>query len=296
MSEKPLVSVVIPAFNRAGAIGACLRSVQVQTYQDWEVIVVDDGSIDGTLGVVAQLAREDSRIRFVRQERNRGAQAARNVGIRAARGEWIAFLDSDDQFLPYSLEARLEVAAREKVSVVHSACDVIEVDGSMKPYGTPPMAGQIYRTLLHRDGVMFQGLLTSKRALEKIDYLDERIVAYQEWDTAIRLAKYYPFGFESKSTFIYDCQNSDTISKDFLRSGRGYEQVFHKHYWAILRYAGPRTLARHYQIAADWYRWGGDRGAVRRCTMMALLWSSLDSRTALKKLRGLRFHNQHQSN
>ncbi len=291
-----LVSVVVPAFNRAAAIGGCLRSVQGQTHQNWEAIVVDDGSMDGTPEVVVQLARKDGRIRLIRQDRNRGAQAARNVGIRAARGEWIAFLDSDDQFLPYSLESRLEVAGRDRVSVVHSACNVIKVDGSVKPYGTPSIAGQIYRTLLQGEGPMFQGLLVSKRAIEEIDYLDERIVAFQEWDTAIRLAKYYPFGFEAKPTFIYDCRHPDTISKDFLRSGKGYEQVFHKHYWSILRYVGPRALARHYRLAGRWYQLGGNHQAVRRCTAMALLWSSLDPRTALEKLRGRRFHNQHQSN
>ncbi len=296
MPVMPLVSVVVPAFNRAATIGDCLRSVQGQTYENWEAIVVDDGSVDETPEVVARLAGEDSRIRLIRQDRNHGAQAARNLGIRAAQAEWIAFLDSDDQFLAPSLERRLEVAMRERVSVVHSACNVIEVDGSMKLYEVPPLAGQIYRTLLHAEGPLFQGLLVSKRALEKIDYLDERIVAFQEWDTAIRLAKYYLFAFEAKPTFIYDCRNFDTISKDFLRSGRGYEQVFHKHYWPILRYAGPRALARHYRLAGRWYQLGGNRQAVRRCTAMALLWSSLDPRTALEKLRGRRFHNQHQSN
>ncbi len=296
MQNESLVSVVVPAFNRAAAIGECLRSVQGQTHQNWEAIVVDDGSMDRTPEVVAELAREDSRIRLIRQDRNRGAQAARNVGMRAARGEWIAFLDSDDQFLPYSLESRLEVAVRDRVSVVHSACNVIEVDGTMKPYGTPSIAGQIYRSLLQGEVPVFPGLFVSKHALVKIDYLDERIVAFQEWDTAIRLAKYYPFGFEAKPTFIYDCRHPDTISKDLLRNGRGYEQVFHKHYWAILRYAGPRALARHYRLAARWYEMGGDQQAVRRCTFKALLWSSLDPRTVLEKLPGLRHANKPHAN
>ncbi len=285
MQEKPLVSVVVPAFNRAAAIGDCLRSVQVQTYQNWEVIVVDDGSVDGTAEVVTQLGAKDSRIRLLRQDHNRGAQAARNAGIRAARGEWIAFLDSDDLFLPCSLERRLEVAIRERVSVVHSACNIVEADGRMKPYGIPSMAGQAYRTLLQREGPVFPGLFVSKRALETIDYLDERIVAFQEWDTAIRLAKYYSFGFEAKPTFIYDRRNSsNAMSRDMLRGGRGYEQVFHKHYLEILRHAGPRALARHYRLAARWYKAGGDQRAARRCNLTALLWTALDPKAALERL------------
>ncbi len=287
MDKKPFVSVVVPAYNRAATIDNCLRSVQAQTHQDWEAIVVDDGSRDGTPEVVAQLAREDSRIRLIRRDRNRGAQAARNVGIRSAQGNWIAFLDSDDQFLPHSLEARLEVAKKEKALIVHSESNVIEADGSMRPYNVPPMAGWIYQRLLEGEGPMFPGLLVSRDALRRINYLDERIVAFQEWDTAIRLAKYYPFGFEGRPTFIWDCRTPDTISKDLLRSGRGYEQVFHKHYVAILRWVGPRALARHYRIAADWYRRGGDHRSVRRCHFMALVWSPPDIRTASRKLRQL---------
>ena len=287
MGKQPLVSVVIPAYNRANTVADCLRSVQAQTYESLEAIVVDDGSIDATHQVVAILAREDARIRLIRQDHNRGAQAARNMGIRAAQGEWIAFLDSDDRFLPHSLEVRLEVAKRENVSVVHSECYVIREDGIMKPHGVSPMDGWIYQRLLEEEGPVFPGLLVSKDSLRRINYLDERIVAFQEWDTAIRLAKHYPFGFEAKPTFNYDCRNSDTISKNMLRNGKGYEQVFHKHYLAILRYAGRHALARHYRLAADWYQAGGDEQAVRRCHMMASIWSSEDLRTAFQTVRHL---------
>jgi len=282
-----MVSVVVPAFNRAAAIVDCVRSIQGQTYQNWEAIVVDDGSTDGTPGAIAQLAREDPRIRLIRLDSNRGAQAARNVGIRAAQSEWIAFLDSDDQFLPHSLEARLNMTTKERVSVVHSGCYVVQEDGAMKPYRVDPMDGRIYQKLLGAEGPMFQGLLVSKDSLKRINYLDERIVAFQEWDTAIRLAKHFPFGFEPKPTFIYDCRNSDTISKNMVRGGKGYEQVLHKHYLAMMRYAGPRVLARHYRIAASWYQAGGDQRAVRRCNFMALVWASFDPETFLTKSRTL---------
>ncbi|HLJ59991.1 MAG TPA: glycosyltransferase family 2 protein [bacterium] len=102
--KTALVSVVIPAFHRVPTIGAAWRSVQAQTHRDWEAIAVDDGSTDGTAEVVMRLAHEDDRIKRIRHDRNCGAQAARNAGIRSACGEWIAFLDSDDQWLPQSLD------------------------------------------------------------------------------------------------------------------------------------------------------------------------------------------------
>ncbi len=101
-----LVSVIIPAFNAATNIRRALNSVRVQTYQTFEVIVVDDGSADGTSDIVEEFVRADSRFRLVRQE-NRGVGDARNVGIRSARGKYIAPLDADDFGIRRSLRSRL---------------------------------------------------------------------------------------------------------------------------------------------------------------------------------------------
>ena len=96
----PKVSVILPTFNRADTILRAIESARAQSLQDWELIVVDDGSTDGTADILDGL---DSRLVLIRQE-NRGFTVARNTGIRAARGEYIAFLDSDDEFLPHHLE------------------------------------------------------------------------------------------------------------------------------------------------------------------------------------------------
>ena len=101
MSDAPLVSVVIPTHNRAHLLGRALWSVQRQTMPDFEIIVVDDGSDDHPASVVAAL--EDPRIRVVTLTARAGCPAARNRGIEAARGEFIAFLDSDDEWLPTKL-------------------------------------------------------------------------------------------------------------------------------------------------------------------------------------------------
>jgi glycosyltransferase involved in cell wall biosynthesis len=96
----PKVSVILPTFNRADTIMRAIRSAQAQTFQDWELIIVDDGSTDDTAGLIGGA---DPRVRLIRQE-NRGFTEARNAGIGAARGDYIAFLDSDDEFLPHHLE------------------------------------------------------------------------------------------------------------------------------------------------------------------------------------------------
>ena len=110
MSEGPVVSVVVPAFNRASVITNAIQSVLGQSFRELEVIVVDDGSRDTTAETVLSIAQSDPRVRLNRHHSNRGAQAARNTGIRAAVGEWIAFLDSDDTWLTSSLELRMAAA------------------------------------------------------------------------------------------------------------------------------------------------------------------------------------------
>jgi len=102
---SPLVSVVIPLFNKERYVGEALQSVLSQTVQNLEVVVVDDGSTDNSAERVAAL--KDERIRLIRQV-NAGAAAARNAGIMAARGEWIAFLDADDRWLPHNLECHFK--------------------------------------------------------------------------------------------------------------------------------------------------------------------------------------------
>ncbi|HPO73662.1 MAG TPA: glycosyltransferase family 2 protein [Armatimonadota bacterium] len=113
----PHFSVVIPAYNRARFLPECLDSVLAQTFTDWECIVVDDGSTDGTRELVADYIRRDSRFRYHWQE-NAGASAARNAGIERATSEWIAFLDSDDYYWPEGLSTLRLVATLTGASIV----------------------------------------------------------------------------------------------------------------------------------------------------------------------------------
>jgi glycosyltransferase involved in cell wall biosynthesis len=103
----PRVSVIIPAYNAEAFIGETLASVQGQTFTDWEVVVVDDGSGDRTANIVLQLQSTDPRIRLIHQT-NQGVSAARNLGIAQSQGDILAFLDADDQWLPSKLSAHLQ--------------------------------------------------------------------------------------------------------------------------------------------------------------------------------------------
>jgi glycosyltransferase involved in cell wall biosynthesis len=271
-TANPLVSVIIPAFNRERVIGRAIKSVLAQSFQDFEIIVVDDGSRDETVQTAIKLACSEPRIRIFRYETNQGAQAARNAGARAAQGKWLSFLDSDDEWLPRSLELRLRIAAIENVEVIHSDCYILRKDVPRELFNVPALRGQVYLELLDHPGPMFQGMLMTANAFSQIGGLDETIVAFQEWDTAIRLSKWFRFGFVNAPTFTYNCQGADTISKDERRAAQGYEQVFKKHLLPIMFKLGPRVISGHYRVIALHYSLAGEAKQARMCRLSAFLW------------------------
>ena len=273
-----LVSIVIPAYNRERVLRNAVESALAQTYQDIEILLVDDGSTDATSQIGMQLADSFPCIRFLKHLHNQGAQAARNSGIKAAQGDWFTFLDSDDELLPESIELRLKKAQQEQVHVVHSECVIIRKNGQKQLFGVSPLSGNIYTAVLAKPVPVFPALLVAREALVRIGLLDERIRAYQEWDTVIRLARYYHFGFVDEPTFIYDCRGNDTMSKNMSLDAAGYEQVFRKHRLEILRNLGFSGLIQHYRFVAERYRLAGHLHDVRRCEQ-TVRFLSLLSRT-----------------
>ncbi len=282
---EPLVSIVIPAYNRAGKIESAIKSIQTQTYQNWEAIIVDDGSKDNTISVIEKISQKDKRVRLACHFKNRGAQAARNTGIRSAQGEWIAFLDSDDQWLPESLALRVARAEQEKVPVIYSGAMIQHEGKPLEKYELPQWNGNIYRQIVTKEGPMFQSLLVRKDALEKINFLDENITAYQEWDTSIRLAKHFPFAFEPQATFIYDYTCTDSISRDSARAARGYLQILQKIFWDVIFFAGFRGLSYHYERISDWFSQAGNNRKAKYYKFLASCCAFLSPSTSIYKIK-----------
>jgi glycosyltransferase involved in cell wall biosynthesis len=130
---RPRVSVVTPVWNAAATLAATVASVAAQTMPDWEMLLVDDGSTDGSRAQAAALAAADPRLRLIAWDDNRGTAAARNAGIRAARGRFIAFLDADDLWQPEKLEVQLGHMARTGAPFVFSAYR--RMDAAGRPLG-----------------------------------------------------------------------------------------------------------------------------------------------------------------
>lgn len=157
LSSGPLVSVVTPVWNAAATLGATLASVRAQSLSDWEHLLIDDASDDGSSALIAAAAAADPRVRALRTERNGGAGVARNLGIRAARGRYIAFLDADDRWHPEKLARQTGFMAAEGHAFSFTAYR--RVDGEGRTLGTVAVPARVTRGELLRRNVI--GCLTA---------------------------------------------------------------------------------------------------------------------------------------
>jgi glycosyltransferase involved in cell wall biosynthesis len=190
----PTVSVIIPTYNRAFMLKEAIQSVLDQTYSDYEVIVVDDGSTDNTREVVNALS--DKRVRYVFQE-NRERSAARNHALSLARGRYIAFLDSDDLFLPTKLEKQVAALEKEqKFGMVYSSAICTDKQGKrIAPFMYKATAsGWIYRKVAFYVPITILPTLVMIRTevLSQVGGFDEKMTRFEDIDMWRRVARRYP--------------------------------------------------------------------------------------------------------
>ena len=230
---------------REKGIVKCLESVINQTYPPYEIIVVDDGSNDNTIQKIEEL--NCSKIKILRQN-HKGAQAARNYGIKKAKGDYIAFLDSDDEWMLNKLERQIPYLRGRKNIVVY--CDCYEANrrkGQVRARITKGGNGNVYKEMLMNSGPTFPGIICSKKSLMDIGFLDENVPAHQEWETAIRLSKENKFVHMKELLFNWNWHDGETLSKDITRGIKGHAYIVEKFKLEILKYYGLQGLKEQYE-------------------------------------------------
>ena len=164
MQNSPLISVIVPTYNRGTLLGRAIRSVLEQSYRNIEVIVVDDASNDNSDMIIKGFS--DKRLFYIRHDRNMGGAEARNTGIKAAKGEYIAFQDSDDEWVKDKLEKQIQVfnSANENIGVVHSGFLIVSDNSSQyMPTGDVlKKEGNVYEHLLSENFVGTPTLLVKR--------------------------------------------------------------------------------------------------------------------------------------
>lgn len=285
-TTSPIVSVIIPAYNRAATIGRAIESVTGQTWQDFEIIVVDDASADATVAAVEAIA--DARIRILRNPRNLGAAGARNAGITDARGAWIAFQDSDDEWLPRKLEKQMERVLAGEAGHAAVYCGLLTLGGlesregerlSLRYVPDPSIRqveGDILPPLLAGNIVSTQTLVVRTDVIRAIGGFDLDLPAIEDWDLAIRLAQAGPVAFVDEP-LVQQRFSPNSLTRDDERQLRARILLVEKNREIFAR--EPRLLALQYRIIANGFRKRGDLAGARAWIARACRAAPFDARS-----------------
>lgn len=207
ISNAPLVSIIVPAYNAETYIEQTLYSLVTQTYPNCEIIVVDDGSEDGTLRRAEVMAREHPQIRVIRQA-NLGVAAARNRGIKESRGEFIAPVDADDIWFPDAITKLVNclLASDSRIGVAYAWSVIIDENGLLDGrFRCSPIEGNAFRTLLCHNFLGHASATLIRRAcFEKVGGYDDCFrQGCEDWDLYLRIAQHYQFKVVPKFLFSY---------------------------------------------------------------------------------------------
>lgn len=222
----PQVSIIMPCHNGAKTIADAIHSVQNQTYTNWELLVVDDSSSDNSVQIVQKLATSDSRIKLLHTIKSTGLPATpRNLGIEAASGRYIAFLDSDDEWLPTKLEHQIPLFATRNVAVVFSYYSKMDGNGDLWNSVIKSPAVVNFRRLLKGDCI---GNLTGVYNIEKCGKIFQKEIHHEDYLMWLEILKK---GFVALNTNT--CEAFYRIQATSVSSNKFKTMQWH---WHILRY------------------------------------------------------------
>ncbi|MCP3685546.1 MAG: glycosyltransferase family 2 protein [bacterium] len=246
----PAVSVVIPTYNRIPLLKRAVNSVLSQTLKDIEIIVIDDASSVDIASALQELSHD---IIYIRHTTNKGASAARNTGIRRASAAYIAFLDSDDEWLPEKLVIQYETFQRssEQLGMVYTDfCD---------PNDSRPQLSSFNHEHLEQE-IFIQNIIGTtstpmvrRSCFDKVGVFDEALPSCQDWDMWIRLCQHYESKFIPIVLVHYFCQD-DSISKDNKATLLGHK-ILTTRYRANLTSLSPKQRATHYIYLGKLFYW-----------------------------------------
>ncbi|NQV14398.1 glycosyltransferase family 2 protein [bacterium] len=252
------ISVVIPTYNRAATIERALKSVLSQTYPAIEIIVIDDFSDDSTPEILTEYA---DKIKIISNSRNRGVSYSRNAGIRAARGDWIAFLDSDDQWDKQKLETqKIFHESHPRLSI--SQCDEIWIRNGVR---VNPMAkhakqsGWIFEACIPRCIVSPSAVIIHKIVLKKVGHFDPNLMACEDYDLWLRIAPQFEIGFLDEKLVTRYGGHDDQLSKKYWGMDRFRITSMEKHVDSPLPHEWKKRLLQELVLKCGIVAMGADK-------------------------------------
>ena len=204
-----MVSIIMPAYNAGKTVRKSIESVIAQTFLEWELIVIDDGSCDDTASILFELAEQDKRIRFFQNQNNRGVSYSRNLAVSLASGEWIAFLDSDDVWMPQKLEKQLAlVEENQDIVVCYTASSFVDEDGNPYEYVMPAIERLTYKTLLHKNVMSCSSVMIRASIMKGIKMPNDKM--HEDYFVWLSVLREYgvAYGIDEPLLIYRLCKNS----------------------------------------------------------------------------------------
>lgn len=276
------VSVVMPVFNRAHLAPRAIRSVLTQTFGNLELLVIDDASSDALDEAVAEI--DDSRVRYIRRHTNGGGSAARNTGIAAARGEFVAFLDSDDEWSPEKLERQVELFINSTDTRLGAAsCGMTAIDSNGEvQHHRQTLSGDVYEQLLRLSGARGTGscLITTRQAIEAGVRFDESLKAFQDRDFLLQIARRFSIASVPDALVtVYRNHGGEYITGNPRNRLQGHVQMMDK--LAAELDARPGLPALYHRRAARYAHMCGEIQLVRHHLAAAVRAEPMNARQYL---------------
>jgi len=221
MLERSKVSIIITAYNQRSYLGEAIESALAQSHRNTEIVVVDDGSTDGS----EEVATRFDEIRYIKQK-NQGVAAARNVGLRASSGEFIVLLDGDDRLLPHAVETGLkQFSDHPKAMLVAGLARIINKRGEViEERNRPLLDGGSYEYLLTGNDVFMPAMAMYRRSVfDSIGLFDERYVPAEDWEMYLRIARSYPIVFYDRVIAEYRIHEANLSRKIALMFAQAHK-------------------------------------------------------------------------
>jgi glycosyltransferase involved in cell wall biosynthesis len=249
-----MISVIIPVYNRENSIAKAVKSVLSQTVNDWELIIIDDCSTDNTYSVISSY--NDPRVKIFKLEKNSGAAAARNFGIQQSRGEYISFLDSDDEYEPEFIEQSNKKfqSVSKQVGLIWTGVRYFR-QTSAKLFKTemmwqPAKTDKPYFSFLSDLRIGTNSGITIRRTVfDKAGMFDETLPAAEDTDLFLRIVKCFSFDYISSCLINIHQIENDRLSKRFDKIARAYNVIIPKHLTEIEKH---KTLRLKYFYKGMW--------------------------------------------
>ncbi len=244
----PLVSIIIPTFNRSKIVRRAVDSVFAQTFQDFEILVIDDGSSDDTRSA---LAGYPDRLRYVFQK-NQGPAAARNHGMQLAKGEYIGFLDSDDVYFPNNLEAHLrQFEVNRGAGLVYAGSEIVDHEGKLiKEYRPDPgNRGDVLERLIYHNFIIPSTVLMTRQCMVSAGEMNTRLWFAEDWYYWLRVASRCPVDFVDQVLVRYQrTKGSLSHGKPIAELAKRNMEMFE------LAFADPDLVDRLARLRPEAYR------------------------------------------